>query len=109
MAGGSSDGAASNQSAALWQDDPLIGRVLDRRYRIDADHIEAGSFIGLAAVTGSEITIEDAPVERVLAAHSHFEFRNRFGDAVVQVVEQFLGYFHAYLRHRYSPETTPGI
>lgn len=31
-------------------------------YRIGGDYIEAGSFIGLAAVTRSEITIEDAPV-----------------------------------------------
>jgi UDP-N-acetylglucosamine 1-carboxyvinyltransferase len=32
------------------------------RYRIGADHIETGSFIGLAAVTGSVLRIEDAPV-----------------------------------------------
>ncbi len=31
-------------------------------FRLSADHIETGSFIGLAAVTGSEITIEDAPL-----------------------------------------------
>jgi len=31
-------------------------------FRLSSDHIETGSFIGLAAVTGSEITIEDAPV-----------------------------------------------
>ncbi|MDX1567674.1 MAG: UDP-N-acetylglucosamine 1-carboxyvinyltransferase [Longimicrobiales bacterium] len=35
------------------------------RFRIGADHIEAGSFIGLAAVTGSEITIQDAPLEHL--------------------------------------------
>jgi UDP-N-acetylglucosamine 1-carboxyvinyltransferase len=35
------------------------------RFRIGADHIEVGSFIGLAAVTGSEITIEGAPVEHL--------------------------------------------
>lgn len=35
------------------------------RHRIGADHIEAGSFIGLAAVTRSEITVEDAPVEHL--------------------------------------------
>jgi UDP-N-acetylglucosamine 1-carboxyvinyltransferase len=34
-------------------------------YHIGADHIEAGSFIGLAAVTKSEITIEDAPLEHL--------------------------------------------
>jgi UDP-N-acetylglucosamine 1-carboxyvinyltransferase len=32
---------------------------------IGADHIEAGSFMGLAAVTGSTITIEDAPLDHL--------------------------------------------
>ncbi len=32
---------------------------------IGADHIETGSFIGLAAVTGSTITIEDAPLQHL--------------------------------------------
>ena len=32
------------------------------RFRLGADHIETGSFIGLAAVTQSEITILDAPL-----------------------------------------------
>jgi len=32
------------------------------RFRLGDDHIETGSFIGLAAVTGSEITILDAPI-----------------------------------------------
>jgi UDP-N-acetylglucosamine 1-carboxyvinyltransferase len=35
------------------------------RFRIGADHIETGSFIGLAAVTGSDITIEGAPLEHL--------------------------------------------
>ena len=35
------------------------------RFRIGADHIETGSFIGLAAVTGSEIVIEQAPLEHL--------------------------------------------
>ena len=35
------------------------------RFRIGADHIETGSFIGLAAVTGSDITIEGAPMEHL--------------------------------------------
>ena len=34
-------------------------------YEIGADHIETGSFIGLAAVTGSRLVIEDAPVEHL--------------------------------------------
>jgi len=35
------------------------------RFRVGSDHIETGSFIGLAAVTGSDITIEDAPLEHL--------------------------------------------
>ena len=34
-------------------------------FRIGADHIETGSFIGLAAVTRSDITIEGAPVDHL--------------------------------------------
>ncbi|MBK91810.1 MAG: UDP-N-acetylglucosamine 1-carboxyvinyltransferase [Gemmatimonadetes bacterium] len=34
-------------------------------FRIGADHIETGSFIGLAAATRSDITIEGAPVEHL--------------------------------------------
>ncbi|MSR36039.1 MAG: UDP-N-acetylglucosamine 1-carboxyvinyltransferase, partial [Gemmatimonadetes bacterium] len=34
-------------------------------FEIGADHIETGSFIGLAAVTGSTITIEDAPLRHL--------------------------------------------
>ena len=35
------------------------------RFRLGSDHIETGSFIGLAAVTGSELTVEDAPVRHL--------------------------------------------
>jgi UDP-N-acetylglucosamine 1-carboxyvinyltransferase len=35
------------------------------RYRIGSDHIEAGSFIGMAAVTGSDIVVEDAPTDHL--------------------------------------------
>ncbi|HEU4562567.1 MAG TPA: UDP-N-acetylglucosamine 1-carboxyvinyltransferase [Longimicrobium sp.] len=35
------------------------------RFRITSDHIEVGSFIGLAAVTGGEITILDAAPEHL--------------------------------------------
>lgn len=34
-------------------------------YEIGADHIETGSFIGLAAVTRSRLTIEDAPIQHL--------------------------------------------
>jgi len=39
-----------------------VGELHGTRFRLGPDHIETGSFIGLAAVTGSEITIEDAPL-----------------------------------------------
>jgi UDP-N-acetylglucosamine 1-carboxyvinyltransferase len=42
-----------------------VSRLGGARYRIQADHIETGSFIGLAAVTGSTLTIEDAPLEHL--------------------------------------------
>ncbi len=35
------------------------------RFRLGADHIETGSFIGLAAMTDSDITIEGAPLEHL--------------------------------------------
>ncbi len=34
-------------------------------FRLGADHIETGSFMGLAAVTRSEVTVEDAPLEHL--------------------------------------------
>ena len=34
-------------------------------FTIGPDHVETGSFIGLAAVTGSRLVIEDAPVEHL--------------------------------------------
>lgn len=34
-------------------------------FEIGSDHIEAGSFIGLAAVTGSKLTITDAPIRHL--------------------------------------------
>lgn len=34
-------------------------------YTLGTDHVETGSFIGLAAVTGSDIVIENAPVEHL--------------------------------------------
>ena len=41
---------------------PALGGT---RFRLGADHIEVGSFMGLAAVTGSEITILEAPLEHL--------------------------------------------
>jgi UDP-N-acetylglucosamine 1-carboxyvinyltransferase len=42
-----------------------VDRLGGGRFRIGADHIETGSFIGLAAVTQSDLTIEEAPVEHL--------------------------------------------
>ena len=39
-----------------------VERLGGARFTIGADHIETGSFIGLAAVTGSDLIIEGAPV-----------------------------------------------
>jgi len=42
-----------------------VDRLHGVRHRIGSDHIEVGSFIGLAAVTGGEVLIEDAAVEHL--------------------------------------------
>ena len=42
-------------------------------YRIQPDHTEVGSFIGLAAVTGSELTISKAGVEHLWVIQRMFE------------------------------------
>jgi UDP-N-acetylglucosamine 1-carboxyvinyltransferase len=50
-----------------------VDRLSGGRYRIQSDHIEAGSFIGLAAVTGSDLVIEDAPLEHLDSTLLGFE------------------------------------
>jgi UDP-N-acetylglucosamine 1-carboxyvinyltransferase len=42
-----------------------VGQLGGATYTIGADHIETGSFIGLAAVTESDIVIEEAPLEHL--------------------------------------------
>lgn len=42
-----------------------VSQLAGTRFAIGADHIETGSFIGLAAVTGSDLTIEGAPLEHL--------------------------------------------
>ena len=42
-----------------------VDRLHGGTFRISSDHIEVGSFIGLAAVTGGEILIEDAAVQHL--------------------------------------------
>jgi UDP-N-acetylglucosamine 1-carboxyvinyltransferase len=41
-------------------------------HRIGADHIEVASFIGLAAVTGGDVVIEDVVVDDLLPLEHHF-------------------------------------
>ena len=43
------------------------------RHRIGPDHIEVGSFIGLAAVTDSHLTIQDAGVKHLRSVRMGFE------------------------------------
>lgn len=42
-----------------------VEKMKGGRFRVGSDHIEVGSFIGLAAVTRGEITIQDAAVEHL--------------------------------------------
>ncbi|MCK4401513.1 UDP-N-acetylglucosamine 1-carboxyvinyltransferase, partial [bacterium] len=44
-----------------------VKRLNGGEYQISSDHIEAGSFIGLAAATHSELLIKNAPVEHMRA------------------------------------------
>jgi len=48
-------------------------RLHGGRYRIGPDHIEVGSFIGLAAVTDSELIIEDAGIRHLRSVRMGFE------------------------------------
>ena len=50
-----------------------VERLGGGTFRIGSDHIEVGSFIGLAAVTCSEILIEDAAVEHLDSTLLGFE------------------------------------
>lgn len=50
-----------------------VDRLGGAAYRLSADHIETGSFIGLGAVTDSEIRIREAPREHLDATLLGFE------------------------------------
>jgi UDP-N-acetylglucosamine 1-carboxyvinyltransferase len=50
-----------------------VKRLKGGEYQISSDHIEAGSFIGLAAATHSELLIKNAPVEHMRAIFLVFE------------------------------------
>jgi len=62
------DGIGTNQMT-IEGGRPLKGA----KHRIGPDHIEVGSFIGLAAVTDSELRIEDAGVEHLRSVRFGFE------------------------------------
>jgi UDP-N-acetylglucosamine 1-carboxyvinyltransferase len=49
-----------------------VERLRGCRYRLGADHIEVASFIGLAAVTGGDLMIEDAAVEHLRSIRHGF-------------------------------------
>ena len=66
--GASIDGIGTN-TITIHGGRPLHGCT----YQIGPDHIEVGSFIGLAAVTRSEITIERAGVEHLRSTLMGFE------------------------------------
>jgi UDP-N-acetylglucosamine 1-carboxyvinyltransferase len=50
-----------------------VDRLHGTEFRIGSDHIEVGSFIGLAAVTGGEILIEDAAIQHLDSTLLGFE------------------------------------
>jgi UDP-N-acetylglucosamine 1-carboxyvinyltransferase len=50
-----------------------VERLSGGTYRIAADHIEVGSFIGMAALTGGDLTIEDAVADDLLPILPAFE------------------------------------
>ncbi len=50
-----------------------VDRLHGGRFRIPTDHIEVGSFIGLAAATGGEILIKDAVPEHLRMVRLMFE------------------------------------
>ncbi|MDQ6830375.1 MAG: UDP-N-acetylglucosamine 1-carboxyvinyltransferase [Gemmatimonadota bacterium] len=66
--GASIDGIGTNM-ITVYGGRPLHGAT----HRIGPDHIEVGSFIGLAAVTGSALRIEAAGVEHLRAVRMGFE------------------------------------
>ena len=57
-----------------------VAQLSGGAYRIRPEHIEVGSFIGLAAVTGGEITIEDVEPDDLVSILPSFE---RLGVRVV--------------------------
>jgi len=57
-----------------------VERLSGGSYRIAADHIEVGSLIGMAALTGGDLTVEDAVAEDLLPILPAFERLGLFVD-----------------------------
>jgi UDP-N-acetylglucosamine 1-carboxyvinyltransferase len=65
-----------------------VERLGGGKWRIGPDHIEVASFIGLAAVTGGEVTVEDVSVKDltpVIPAFERLGVRVEFADSTVTV------------------------
>ena len=58
--GGGIEGIGTNQLRVSG-----VSELGGATFAVGSDHIETGSFVGLAAVTGSEIVVEGAPVEHL--------------------------------------------
>ena len=65
-----------------------VERLSGGEHRIGAEHIEAASFIGLAAVTGGDVTIEDIDPNdfvSILAAFRRLGVEVELGDTTIRV------------------------
>jgi UDP-N-acetylglucosamine 1-carboxyvinyltransferase len=65
-----------------------VDRLAGGHYRIGPEHIEVASFIGLAAVTGADVTIDEAQPEDLISILPAFErlgIRVELGDTWVRV------------------------
>jgi UDP-N-acetylglucosamine 1-carboxyvinyltransferase len=65
-----------------------VERLHGGEWRIGPEHIEVGSFIGLAAVTGGDLTIDDVDTKdlaAILPAFSRLGVRVEIGDGSIRV------------------------
>ena len=68
-----------------------VGSLRGGEWRIDTDHIEVASFIGLAAITGGGITIEDVEAKHltsILPAFTRLGVRVEAGERSIHVPER---------------------
>ncbi len=57
-----------------------VDELAGATFRIESDHIEAGSFVGLAAATGSALRIQDAPIRHLDSTLLGFQKRGGVWD-----------------------------